>query len=66
MLGLCLFCTTDATIGGGVNLGILSVSAQQGYGTSLQLKYRFNVAGEVCGNNSGGPLQSSLVEADPF
>jgi hypothetical protein len=57
---------TDATIGGGVNLGILSVSAQQGYGTSIQLKYRFNVAGEVCGNNSSGPLQSSLLEADPF
>lgn len=57
---------TDATIGGGVSLGILNVSAQQGYGTSIQLKYRFNVAGEVCGNSSSGPLQSSLLEADPF
>lgn len=57
---------TSATIGGGVNLGVVSVSAQQGYGTNVQLTYQFNVAGEVCGNNSGGPLQSSLLEADPF
>lgn len=57
---------TNATIGGGVNLSVISVSAQQGYGTSVQLKYHFNVAGEVCGNNSSGPLNSSLVEADPY
>jgi hypothetical protein len=57
---------TDATVGGGVNLGVLSVSAQQGYGTSIQLRYRFNVSGQVCGNSSSGPLQSSLLEADPF
>jgi hypothetical protein len=57
---------TDATVGGGVNLGVLNVSAQQGYGTSVQLKYHFNVAGQVCGNSSGGPLQSSLLEADPY
>jgi len=57
---------TDATIGGGVNLGILSVSAQQGFGTSVRLTYHFNVAGEVCGNSSSGPAQSSLLEADPY
>jgi hypothetical protein len=57
---------TDATIGGGVTLAGINVSAQQGYGTSLRLEYHFNVAGQVCGNSSGGPLQSSLLEADPY
>lgn len=57
---------TDATVGGGVNLGVISVSAQQGYGTSIRLEYHFNVAGEVCGNSTSGPLQSSLLEADPY
>ena len=56
----------DATVAGGVNLGILNVSAQAGYGTSVQLQYHFRVAGEVCGNSTSGPLNSSLVEADPY
>jgi hypothetical protein len=57
---------TDATLNGGVSLGVLNVSAQQGYGSSIQIQYQFNVSGEVCGNSSSGPLQSSIVEADPF
>jgi hypothetical protein len=57
---------TDATTGGGVNLGSLSVSAQAGYSKSVQLTFTFNHSGEVCGNNSQGPTASSLVEADTY
>jgi hypothetical protein len=55
---------TSATIGGGVSLGPINVSAQSGYGHSVKLQFQFNVAGEICGNNSLGPINSSLVEAD--
>jgi hypothetical protein len=49
-----------------VNLSYLTVSAQAGYSTSVQLQYTFNHSGEVCGNSSPGPLASSLVEADIY
>jgi hypothetical protein len=55
---------TDATIGGGVSLGPINVSAQSGFGTSVELTYNFHVRGEVCGNSPDGPAQSSIVEAD--
>lgn len=55
---------TSATIGGGVSLGPINVSAQSGFGTSVQLKFTYHVAGEVCGNNKEGPAHSSRVEAD--
>jgi hypothetical protein len=55
---------TSATIEGGVSLGPINVSAQSGYGTSVQLIFNYHVAGEICGNNSAGPVNSSLVEAD--
>lgn len=57
---------TSATIGGGVGLGPINVSAQAGFGTSVQLVYQFNKPGEVCGNAKSGPLHASLVEADPY
>jgi len=55
---------TSATVSGGVTLGPLNVSAQAGFGTSVELAFHFNRAGEICGNNSQGPAHSSLVEAD--
>lgn len=55
---------TSATIGGGVSLGPINVSAQSGYGTSVELTFNYHVAGEICGNNPDGPVSSSLVEAD--
>ena len=48
----------------GVTLTILSLSAQSGYSSSLNLHYASNVKGEVCGTNPKGPLYSSQVEAD--
>jgi hypothetical protein len=54
----------NATIGGGVSLGPINVSAQSGFSTSVQLVYTFQINGEVCGNNWMGPEQSSVVEAD--
>lgn len=59
--------TSDATaitFAGGVDLGVVNVSAQSGYKTSENLHYHFNTDGEVCGNNVEGPLSSSGVEAD--
>lgn len=55
---------TSATIEFGVSLGPISVSAQSGFGTSVELTYTYHVNGEVCGNNPDGPVNSSRVEAD--
>ena len=57
---------SSATIDGGVGLGPINVSAQAGFGTSVQLSFHFNKPGEVCGSNQQGPVHSSLVEADPY
>lgn len=54
----------SATLGAGVNLAGLSLSAQSGYSSSVNIHYAFHTSGEVCGNNTAGPLNSSLVEAD--
>jgi hypothetical protein len=54
----------SATIGFGMSIGPINVSAQSGYSTSVQLVYIFHVNGEVCGNSPFGPEQSSIVEAD--
>jgi hypothetical protein len=55
---------TAMTFAGGVDLGVVSVSAQSGYKNSENLHYHFNQDGEVCGNNVEGSLSSSAVEAD--
>jgi hypothetical protein len=55
---------SNKTYGAGADLGVINVSAHSGYSSSLNLHYTFNVKGEVCGNSSNGPAQSSLVEAD--
>lgn len=55
---------TSATFGGGVSLGPINVSAQSGYGTSVELTFTYRIAGEVCGNSADGPANSSRVEAD--
>jgi len=57
---------TSATIGGGVTLPVLSVTAQAGFGRSVELDFHFNKAGEICGNSAAGPINSSLLEADPY
>lgn len=55
---------TSATIPRGVSLAGISLSAQSGYSSSLDITYRFKVNGEVCGNSTAGPLGSPLVNAD--
>lgn len=57
---------TNATYSAGVTLQIADLSAQSGYGASLNLHYKFTTAGQVCGNNSAGPANSSKVEADTY
>jgi hypothetical protein len=57
---------TEATIGAGVTLPGVTVSAQSGFSGSVDIGFKFNVPGEVCGNNSLGPLSSSVVEADIY
>lgn len=57
---------TNTTYAGGVDLSILNLSAQSGYGRSLNLHYKFKVAGQVCGSNPLGPASSSRVEADIY
>jgi hypothetical protein len=57
---------TSATVGGGVNLPSINVSAQAGFGKSVELDFHFNKAGEICGNSEEGPLHASLLEADPY
>ena len=52
------------TYGTGVTLSIISLSAQSGYSTSVNLQCKFNKAGEICGNSTQGPAESSAVEAD--
>jgi hypothetical protein len=54
----------SATFGAGVSVSGVSLSAQSGYSSSVDLTYTFNVKGEVCGNNQAGPLYSSRVQAD--
>ncbi len=56
----------SATIEGGMSIGPVSVSAQAGFGTSVELDFHFNKAGEICGNNPDGPLKSSILEADRY
>jgi hypothetical protein len=57
---------TNGTINPGVSLGVINVSAQSGYGKSVELDFHFNKAGEICGNSVAGPVNSSFVEADPY
>jgi hypothetical protein len=57
---------TSATVGGGVTLPVISVSAQAGFGHSVELDYHFDKAGEICGNSKAGPISSSLLEADQY
>lgn len=54
---------TNATFAYGVALAGISLSAQSGYGTSAQLTYNFNVAGQMCGSLVAGPASSPLVSA---
>jgi hypothetical protein len=55
-----------ATIGGGMSIGPVSVSAQAGFGSSIELDFHFNKAGEICGNSADGPFSSSILEADQY
>jgi hypothetical protein len=57
---------TNITYGAGVTLTVANLSAQSGYASSLNVHYKFNVNGEVCGNSTSGPLYSSRVEADSW
>jgi hypothetical protein len=56
----------SATIGGGMSIGPVSVSAQAGFGSSVELDFHFNKAGEICGNSPDGPFSSSILEADQY
>jgi hypothetical protein len=56
----------SATIGGGMSIGPISVSAQAGFGSSVELDFHFNKAGEICGNSPDGPFSSSILEADQY
>jgi hypothetical protein len=55
-----------ATIGGGMSIGPVNVSAQAGFGSSIELDFHFNKAGEICGNSPDGPFSSSILEADQY
>ncbi|GAB3243394.1 hypothetical protein [Nocardioides dilutus] len=54
---------TAATLGGGVKFPTINLSSQTGYGDSQDMKFTFNVAGKICGNNVNGPLHASRVDA---
>ena len=53
----------DASFSGGVSVGPISLSAQSGYGSSQDITYTYAHSGHICGNNSAGPLSSSLVDS---
>jgi hypothetical protein len=55
---------TAATFGTGVDLPVLKVSAQTGFGSDERIYYTFDHKAEIVGNDGLGPTQSSKVEAD--
>ena len=55
-----------ATFGAGVDLPVVDVSAQTGFGTSENVHFTFLRKGEVVGNATDGPVHSSVVEVDKF
>jgi hypothetical protein len=54
---------TAATLGGGVKFPTINLSSQTGFGDSQDMKFTFNVAGKICGNNVNGPLHATRVDA---
>lgn len=54
-----------AAVGGGVDLGPVTVSAQAGYDDSTSVKFTWNQDGYICGDNTLGPLQSSHIDTSP-
>ena len=55
----------NTTYSGGMDIGAISLSAQAGYGNSVDLRFRFAEPGEICGNLPEGPLNSTRVSAGP-
>jgi hypothetical protein len=53
----------NKTYGAGVDLGPINVSAQSGYNSSMDLKFRFTQKSKLCGNSSLGLLDSSRLDA---
>ena len=55
---------TAATFGTGVDLPVVKVSAQTGFGSDENVHYTFDHKAEIVGNDVRGPVHSSKVEAD--
>jgi hypothetical protein len=56
----------QATLGHGFDLGPINVSAQSGFGSSVDLTFSFTKDGYVCGNNQAGPHNSGLLDSRSF
>ena len=53
----------NLTRSAGVSFPGISLTAQSGYGSSVDMRFNFTVSGYICGNSSLGPDSSSLVSA---
>jgi hypothetical protein len=53
----------NTTRSAGVSFPGIGLSAQSGYGSSVDMRFNFSVSGYICGNSSLGPDSSSLVSA---
>jgi len=54
---------TNATIGGGVNLGFVSLTAQAGWNTDTEIAWTVTRGTKICGSSSAGWSASSQAEA---
>jgi hypothetical protein len=57
---------TAATFGGGVSVAGISVSAQSGYRSDVNIHMTFLEGGSVRGTSSSGPVNSSKVDSSTF
>ncbi len=56
----------QATIAHGFDLGPINVSAQSGFGNSVQLSFTATKDGFVCGSSDAGPVNSGKLDSRSF